>query len=127
MDYPSPAVTMPRPLSEALFYETDGDLNVSSLVLLLMGLTGAAGFVWAVILSVIFGHPSSITIQLAAWSWLAGFSASVLLAAIPVAKSKILARATLPADLSQTIATMNVETSTDMMEQGGASASFGQG
>ena len=118
---------MPRPLSEALFYETDGDLDLSSLMLVVMGFTGAVGFLWVVIFAAVFHYPTSITIQLAAWSWLAGFSASILIAAVPVAKSKILSRATLPGELATTISKMNVETSTDMMEQGGASASFGQG
>lgn len=106
-----------RQFFQALLYETDGDLNLTWLFVLLMGLMGSAGFFWSIILAPIFGFTVNTLVQIASWSFLAGAFASVLIAAIPVSKAKILARATLPAELAKAVSNVgNVETSTDIQE-----------
>jgi hypothetical protein len=112
----------PRKFFQALLYETDGDLNLTWLFVLIMGLVGSIGFVWAVIVAPFLGIPVNTMVQIASWSFLAGAFASVLIAAIPLAKAKVLARATLPGDLAKAVSSVgNVEASTDIQElsQGG--------
>lgn len=107
-----------RQFFQSLLYETDGDLNLTWLFVLLMGLMGSAGFLWSIVLAPIFGYTVNTLVQIASWSFLAGAFASVLIAAIPVSKAKILARATLPAELAKSVASVanNVEVSTDIQE-----------
>jgi len=107
-----------RRFFQALLYESDGDLNLTWLFVLVMGLTGSAGFLWSVVLAPLFGYTINTVVQIASWSFLAGAFASVLIAAIPISKAKILARATLPGDLAKAVSSVadNVEVSTDIQE-----------
>lgn len=105
----------PRPFLTALLYERDGDLNLTWLFVFIMGIVGAIGFFVEVVIR--GGGVASVPAKLAAWSFLAGAFLSVLIAAIPVAKAKILANAKLPGEVSKSIASIkNVETSTDIQE-----------
>lgn len=105
----------PRPFLTALLYERDGDLNLTWLFVLIMGIVGAIGFFVEVVIR--GGDVSSTPAKMAAWSFLAGAFLSVLIAAIPIAKAKILANAKLPGEVSKSIASIrNVETSTDIQE-----------
>lgn len=106
-----------RKFFQSLLYETDGDLNLTWLFVLLMGLIGSAGFLWSIVLGPLFGFTINTLVQIASWSFLAGAFASVLIAAIPVSKAKILARATLPSELAKAVSNVgNVEASTDIQE-----------
>ena len=106
-----------RKFFQSLLYETDGDLNLTWLFVLLMGLMGSAGFLWSIVLGPLFGFTINTLVQIASWSFLAGAFASVLIAAIPVSKAKILARATLPGELAKAVSNVgNVEASTDIQE-----------
>lgn len=112
----------PRKFLQALLYETDGDLNLTWLFVLIMGLVGSLGFLWVVMIAPFLGIAVNTMVQIASWSFLAGAFASVLIAAIPLAKAKVLARATLPGDLAKAVSSVgNVEASTDIQElsQGG--------
>jgi hypothetical protein len=101
-----------RPFFKALLFERDGDLNLTWLFTLLMGLVGSAGFVYTLITP-----GMSLPDRLAAWSFLAGAFASVLIAALPIAKAKILANAKLPSELSKNISSIrDVTESTDIQE-----------
>lgn len=103
-----------RPIWGSLFFTQDGDLDLTWLFVLIMGLVGVTGFLWVVVIS-----PASLAIQVVAWAFLGAAFTSVLIAAIPVTKAKILAKSTLPTDLAKTIASagcINVETSTDVQE-----------
>lgn len=104
-----------RPFWTALVFEKDGDLNLTWLFVFIMGMIGAAGFVHVVILS----H-GALLAQIAAWSFLGGSLASMLIAAIPLSKAKILARATLPGEIAKSIASVSVgedpQVSTDIQE-----------
>lgn len=87
-----------RSLLEALFFEKDGDLNLSQVFVLLMGLAGTFGFIYQLIYS-----KNTLT-TIAGWSFMAGAFASVLIASIPIAKAKILANSKLPGELAKAIA-----------------------
>lgn len=105
-----------RPFFSALVYEKDGDLNLTWLFVMLMGLIASAGFIF-----VLGADPGVFTLwdRLAAWSFMGGAFASVLIASLPIAKAKILANAKLPGELSRSISSIapkNVEASTDIQE-----------
>jgi hypothetical protein len=104
-----------RPFWTALVFEKDGDLNLTWLFVFLLGMIGAAGFVHVVI----FGH-GALLAQIAAWSFLGGTLASMLIAAIPLSKAKILARATLPGEIAKSISSVVIGSdpgvSTDIQE-----------
>lgn len=103
-----------RPFLKALVYERDGDLNLTWLFVFLMGLVGSLGFMS----TVIFSPEASVLEKIAAWSFLGGAFMAVLIAAVPIAKAKILAQSSLPADFAKGIASVaqNVEQSTDVQE-----------
>lgn len=108
-----------RPFWHALVFESDGDLNLTWLFVLLMGAVGTIGFMWEIVLGPIFGYAPSTLEKIAAWSFLAGAFASVLIAAIPIAKAKVLAKATLPGELAKSVASVGdtfVDQSTDIQE-----------
>jgi hypothetical protein len=108
---------MSRPFFEALCFETDGDLNISSAILIVLALCGVCGFLFTVVVAPVIGLPTSVAVQVAAYSFLAGAFGAVLIASVPLAKSKILARATLPGELAKAVASVgNVEQSTDIQE-----------
>lgn len=103
-----------RPFLQALFFERDGDLNLTFFLLLIYSLIGAG----AVIKTVIFGT-AHLAVQLASLSFLGTAFISLLIAAIPIAKAKILASSSLPAEVGKSISSVSVEnvtTSTDIME-----------
>lgn len=103
-----------RQFFRALVYEKDGDLNLSQLLTAIMAIIGMVGFIWVMIIN----PSSSIVVQIAAWSFLGGAFASVLIASLPVAKAKILANAKLPAEFANAIAEAGktVTESTDIKE-----------
>jgi hypothetical protein len=108
-----------RPFWHALVFEKDGDMNLTWLFVLALGAAGSLGFLWVTVLAPFFGFPASAVVQIAAWSFLAGAFASVLIAAIPIAKAKVLAKATLPGELAKSVASVGdtfVEQSTDLQE-----------
>lgn len=107
-----------RPFFDALVFEQDGDLNLTWLFVLVMGAFGSLGFIWVNIIAPLMGIVIPVLIQIASWSFLAGAFASVLIAAIPLAKAKILANSKLPADFAKSVASVAqaVETSTDVQE-----------
>lgn len=103
-----------RPFFKALVYERDGDLNLAWLLVLLMGLAGIIGFIWVIMIA-----NASLPVQIAGWTFLGSAFVSVLIAAIPIAKAKILANSRLPGEVAKSIAEAgksNVEISTDIME-----------
>jgi hypothetical protein len=107
------------PFWHSLVFETDGDLNLTWLFVLLMGGVGTVGFLWEIVVGPILGFAPSTIEKIAAWSFLAGAFASVLIAAIPIAKAKVLAKATLPGELAKSVASVGdqfVEQSTDIQE-----------
>jgi hypothetical protein len=107
------------PFWHSLVFETDGDLNLTWLFVLLMGAVGTIGFLWEIVLAPVFGFSVGPLEKIAAWSFLAGAFASVLIAAIPIAKAKVLAKATLPGELAKSVASVGdtfVDESTDIQE-----------
>jgi hypothetical protein len=96
----------------SLFFTKDGDMDLTWLFVLLMGLAGVFGFVWQLV-----KHSPTMAV-IAGWSFLGAAFASVLIAAIPISKAKILANAKLPGDIARGIseAGKSVETSTDIEE-----------
>lgn len=99
---------------DSLVFERDGDLNLTWLFVLLMGLIGSIGFLW----TIMFNPSSSIVERIAAWSFLGSAFALVVLAAIPIAKTKILANSRVPGDVGRSIASVSrgMESSTDIQE-----------
>lgn len=85
---------------EALVYEKDGDLNLTWLFVLLMGLVGCVGFLHAVFTA------ATVIEKVAAWSFLGGSFSLVVLAAIPIAKAKILANSKVPGEMAKSIASV---------------------
>lgn len=85
---------------QALLYEKDGDLNLTWLFVLILGLIGAAGF-----LHVVFAA-APVVEKIAAWSFLGGAFSLVVLAAIPIAKAKILANSRVPGEMAKSIASV---------------------
>jgi len=106
--------TKTRPFWASLIYTKEGDLDFSWVLALLMGLAGVFGFVWVIVAC----STAALGNILAAWSFLGGAFASVLLAAVPIAKAKIMANATLPSNLAKDIGDAGhvIETSTDISE-----------
>jgi uncharacterized membrane protein len=106
-----------RPFWASLVFEKDGDLNLTWLFVMLMGIIGSVGFVHATII----GHNISIVEKIAAWSFLGATLTSMLIAAIPLSKAKVLANATLPGEIAKDISSMASikvsDASTDLKEQ----------
>jgi hypothetical protein len=103
-----------RPFFGSLVFTKEGELDLSWCFVFLMGLGGLIVFIWVSIIS-----PAPVPVQIAAWTYIGGAFASVLIAAIPINKAKILAKSTVPGEVSKSIASAgmaNVETSTDLME-----------
>jgi len=84
-----------RSFWRALVFEKDNDLNLSWIITVIIMLAG----VFAIICDCVTGH----SISNAAWAWLGGSFASVLIASVPIAKAKILANATLPGSTTDAI------------------------
>jgi hypothetical protein len=102
-----------RPFWASLFFTKEGDMDLTWLFVLLMGLAGVFGFVWQLV------HAASPTLAIiAGWSFMGAAFASVLIAAIPISKAKILANSKLPGEIAKSISDVahNVETSTDIQE-----------
>ena len=99
---------------DSLVFEQDGDLNLTWLFVLLMGLIGSVGFLY----TIMFNPASSVVERIAAWSFLGSAFALVVLAAIPIAKTKILANSRVPGDVGRSIASVSrgMESSTDIQE-----------
>ena len=79
----------------ALVFERDHSLNLGWALSLLFALAGVVGFVVVVVIR----QDSSTLEKLAAWTFLIGAFAIVLIAALPIAKAKILADAKLPGEM----------------------------
>lgn len=103
-----------RPFFAALLFEKDGDLNLTWMFVLLMGMIGAIGFMYTLVTPTM-----TLFDRLAAWSFLGGSFMGVLISAIPLAKAKVLAKSTLPSDFAKSIASVapkSVDQSTDVQE-----------
>lgn len=85
-----------RPFWGSLFFTWDGELDLSWLFVFLMGLGGVIGFLFEVFNN---GHGS-----IAGWAFLGAAFSSVLIAAIPVAKAKILAESKVSGEVAKGIA-----------------------
>jgi hypothetical protein len=79
-----------------LFFTKEGDLDLGWFFVGLMGLVGSAGFMIEVLKN---GHGS-----VAGWAFLGSAFASVLIAAVPIAKARILAQSRVPGDVASGIA-----------------------
>ena len=86
---------MQRGFWRSLAFEKDGSLNLGWALSLLFAVVGVAGFVVVVVMR----QDSSTLEKLAAWTFLIGAFAIVLIAALPIAKAKILADAKLPGEM----------------------------
>jgi hypothetical protein len=87
-----------RKIWHALFFEKDGDLNLTWLFVLIMGIIGSAGFVYSLVTPTL-----TIVDRLVAWAFISGSFMAVLLAAIPLAKAKLLSTSTLPVQFAETV------------------------
>lgn len=106
--------TYHRPILGSLLFTREGDLDLSWLFVLLTGIAGVIVFVWINVFAI--GVPVSVIIS--SWAFIGGAFTAVLVAAVPIAKAKILAK-TLPSDAARTIASaglINIEKSTDIFE-----------
>lgn len=103
-----------RKILNGLFFEKNGDLNLSQLLMVVMGIAGIFGFLYQIIA---LPRPNLILV-LAGWSFIAGAFASVLLAAIPISKAKILSESKFPTGMAEGIEGLikNVTTSSDVQE-----------
>lgn len=81
----------------SMFFTKEGHLDLTWLLVSVYSLAGAGGFVvellWA-------GHRASV----AAWSFLGASLLALLIAAVPIAKARLLARGTAPGAVAQAIA-----------------------
>jgi hypothetical protein len=87
-----------RTFWNALFFEKDDDLNLTFFFLALYSFVGMA----AVIKTVIMGD-AAVVVQIASLAFLGSAFMGLLIAAIPYAKAKILARSSLPSDVAASI------------------------
>jgi hypothetical protein len=101
-----------RPLIKALFYERDGDLNISQVLCAVFGIAGVAAFLFQIF------HESNTLAIIAGWSFLGAAFMGLLIATIPISKAKILAQSKVPGEVAKAIGDVanNVETSTDVQE-----------
>lgn len=102
-----------RTIWESLIWEQNGDMNLSQLLCVIFGLVGIAGFIWVNFLT----HAPTIVI-LSSWIFLIGAFASLLICSVPLAKSKILAHATLPGSLTKSIAELQDPLITTDVQEG---------
>jgi hypothetical protein len=79
-----------------LFYTGDGDLDLSWILVVVFAIVGLTGF-----LAEAF---SSHQVSTAAWSWLGGSFLSIVIAAVPIAKARLLANSKSLGDLARSIA-----------------------
>jgi len=103
-----------RKLRQAIFFEKDGDLNMSQALIVLVSIVGMIGF----LATVVFFRDESIVVKITAWSFLGAVFTSLLIGSLPIAKAKILSQSKLPSEVSSILAgiTDNIETSTDLKE-----------
>jgi hypothetical protein len=102
-----------RKILEGLFFEKNGDLNLSQLLMVIVGIAGIVGFLYQIIFC-----KSSAFVVIAGWSFVGAAFSALLIAAIPISKAKILSDSKLPSDIAGSIAGLekNVTTSTDVQE-----------
>lgn len=95
-----------RRLREGLFFETDGSLNLSQILLSILVIVAAFGFVY----ELITGSRASLI----GWTFLGGAISALLLGGLPIAKAKILSQSRMPLNFMKTL--IGTERSTDMSE-----------
>lgn len=88
-----------RSLLAALFFTKDGNLDLTWLFVFIMGMIGSYGFIHVNVIV----RESSIVEKVVSWSFLAGAFSLIVLAAIPLAKTKVLADAKLPGDMANAV------------------------
>jgi hypothetical protein len=108
-----------RSVVAALFFTKNGDLDLTWLFVFIMGMIGSYVFLHVNV----FQRDSSIIEKVVSWSFLAGAFSLIVLAAIPLAKTKVLADAKLPGEMAKNvgdaakgITIIPTETSTDVQE-----------
>lgn len=79
-----------------LFFTKEGDLDLGWFFVGIMGLVGSIGF----LIEVTGGSHASV----AGWAFLGSAFASVLIAAVPIAKARILAQSRVPGEIAAGIA-----------------------
>lgn len=89
-----------RNVFAALIFTKEGNLDLTWLFVFIMGMVGSFTFIWV---NVINGATSSIVEKVVSWSFIAGSFSLIVLAAIPLAKTKILADAKLPGDMANAV------------------------
>jgi hypothetical protein len=101
-----------RPLIKALFYERDGDLNISQVLCAVFGIAGVFAFLFQILTD------SNTLAIIAGWSFLGAAFMGLLIATVPISKAKILANSKVPGEVAKAIGDVanNVETSTDVEE-----------
>lgn len=93
----------------SLFWTSENHFDAGWFLTLLLAVLGALGFC----VEVITGRRAS----LAAWSWLGASFTAVLIAAIPIAKARLLANSKTVGDVAKGIASaQEVTASTDVQE-----------
>lgn len=80
----------------SLIYTVEGHLDLTWLFVFVMGLVASTGFTWEFVSN---GHAS-----IAAWSFMGTAFASVLIAAVPIAKARLLAMSRVPGEVARGIA-----------------------
>lgn len=102
-----------RPFFKALLYTRHGDLDLGWALLLAFALVAIWIVLWVIVI-----HPATMAVQLAALSFLASAFMGVLIAAIPIAKARILASSKLPGGVAEAVGEAGhvVTDSTDIKE-----------
>jgi hypothetical protein len=85
-----------RPFFGALFFTSKGELDLSWFFVLCMGIAGVTGFLHEVFINK--------NASIAAWSFLGSAFASILIAAVPINKARILANSRVPGEVATGIA-----------------------
>ena len=88
-----------RSLVAALFFTKEGNLDLTWLFVFIMGMIGSYGFIHVNVIV----RESSIVEKVVSWSFLAGAFSLIVLAAIPLAKTKVLADAQLPGNMAKSV------------------------
>jgi len=88
-----------RSLAAALFFTKEGNLDLTWLFVFVMGMIGSYGFIHVNVIV----RESSIVEKVVSWSFLAGAFSLIVLAAIPLAKTKVLADAKLPGEMANAV------------------------
>lgn len=83
---------MSRKFWNALIFTSEGHLDFSWLLTIVLCATGVSGFII---------EACGLHLSVAAWTWLGASFSAVLIAAVPISKARILAKANLPGDIAK--------------------------